>query len=78
MIATVVAGSARAPGLLLVEDELLVAMDLQYGLEELGFEVSATAHAGQQALEMAQASHPDLVLMDIRLPGKSMGSRRQA
>ena len=34
-----------------------------------GFEVVAEAESGEQAVEVAAAEHPDLVLMDINLPG---------
>jgi two-component system, NarL family, invasion response regulator UvrY len=34
-----------------------------------GFEVAAEAESGEEAVEKAAATHPDLVLMDINLPG---------
>jgi DNA-binding NarL/FixJ family response regulator len=34
-----------------------------------GFVVTGEAESGEQAVEMADAQHPDLVLMDINLPG---------
>ncbi len=53
--------------ILIVEDERAVARGLQYGLEKEGFIVH-WANTGQKALEMFQAHHPQLILLDIRLP----------
>jgi two-component system alkaline phosphatase synthesis response regulator PhoP len=52
---------------LIVEDERAVARGLEYGLSSEGFEV-LWAQTGQQALEMARAQSPDLIVLDIRLP----------
>jgi signal transduction histidine kinase len=54
---------------LVVEDERIVASDLAYALTELGYEVPATVATGQSAIEHARDLKPDVVLMDIRLPG---------
>ena len=54
--------------ILLVEDDRLVAAGLAAGLIRHGY-VVATATSGEEALEMIAASAPDLVLMDICLPG---------
>lgn len=56
--------------ILLVEDERAVARGLEYGLGREGFEV-LWAGTGQQALELARAANPDLILLDIRLPDVS-------
>ena len=53
--------------LLVVEDEIITARDLQDSLEELGYEVPDVASSGSEALEMAETLQPDLVLMDINL-----------
>lgn len=55
--------------ILVVEDEQLVAQDLQETLESLGYCVAATVATGEEALRQLEASMPDLVLMDIRLSG---------
>ena len=53
---------------LIVEDEGVVALDLQSSLEGLGYEVPVVVPSGQEALEEAERTRPDLVLMDIRMP----------
>jgi CheY-like chemotaxis protein len=52
---------------LLVEDELLIALDLQSMLSELGFTSFAFAGTARQALEQAQMQSPDLVTVDLGL-----------
>ena len=59
--------------ILVVEDESLLAEDVQERLKTLGYEVVAVAHSGEEALARLAATHPDLVLMDIRLKGKLDG-----
>jgi CheY-like chemotaxis protein len=54
---------------LVVEDENLIAMDLQRRLEGLGYSVTGTAGTGEAAMRLAKATHPDIVLMDIVLRG---------
>ncbi|GIX29854.1 MAG: hypothetical protein KatS3mg124_0326 [Porticoccaceae bacterium] len=54
---------------LLVEDEAIVAEDLAEGLAELGYEICGIADNGRQALALARAQRPDVVLMDIVLKG---------
>ena len=53
--------------LLVVEDEIITARDLQDSLEELGYDVPDIASSGGEALDLAAALQPDLVLMDINL-----------
>lgn len=55
--------------ILIVEDERLVADDLQETLQGLGYEVSASVASGEEALAKVAETSPDLVLMDIRLAG---------
>ncbi len=55
--------------ILVVEDESLVARDIQNMLRSLGYEVTGVVASGEQAIQKAAASVPDLVLMDIVLKG---------
>jgi two-component system cell cycle sensor histidine kinase/response regulator CckA len=59
--------------ILIVEDERLVAMDLQRRLTRLGYAVVSLAASGREAIQKALALHPDVVLMDIRLQGDMDG-----
>ena len=59
--------------ILVVEDEPIVALDLQRRLEKLGYDVPAVAASGEEALASADLSSPDLVLMDINLEGDMDG-----
>ena len=56
--------------LLIVEDEPSLAEPLAYALEQEGFAV-ATASDGRQALDLFEATAPDLVILDLMLPGLS-------
>jgi PAS domain S-box-containing protein len=53
--------------ILIVEDEGIVAQDLRYTLERLGYVVPATVSSGEAAIEKTAELEPDLVLMDINL-----------
>ncbi len=55
--------------ILVVEDERIVARDLAGALTELGYAVPATVATGEDAIERVRDLRPDVVLMDIRLPG---------
>ena len=54
--------------ILVVEDEKDLAQALKIKLEEAGF-VTLVAYDGESGLRIALAEHPDLVLLDILLPG---------
>lgn len=57
---------------LIVEDESIVAKDIQRRLETLGYTVSAIVASGENAVEKAR-DNPDVVLMDIVLKGDMDG-----
>ncbi|MDF1552543.1 MAG: response regulator [Deferrisomatales bacterium] len=56
-------------GILIAEDESLVAEMIQGMLEEQGHRVVGVAVDGNQAVSMATTLRPDAVLMDIHMPG---------
>ena len=58
---------------LVVEDEKLVAADIQAHLEKLGYSVPGVLATGEDAISKASQSRPDLVLMDIHLQGRIDG-----
>ena len=55
------------PRILIVEDEAIVARDVRMQLEALGYASAGVASSGQEAVALAAALCPDLVLMDIAL-----------
>ncbi|WP_051038916.1 response regulator [Chamaesiphon minutus] len=64
--------------ILIVEDESIVAWDIKETLEKLGHQVVDLVGSGAEAIRSATTSHPDLVLMDIRLAGEMDGIRAGA
>lgn len=59
--------------LLVVEDEVAIARDIYENLEGCGYRVVGTASSGEAAIEQVAQLRPDLVLMDIVLPGHMDG-----
>ena len=59
--------------ILVVEDELVVARDIAMQLKTLGYEPLGPAITGEQALELVEQLHPQLVLMDIHLASAMNG-----
>lgn len=61
------------PLILIVEDERLIARDIAMQLQDLGYTTVGPATTGEQAIEMAQALRPQLVLMDVHLASSMDG-----
>ncbi len=59
--------------ILIVEDESIVAKDIQQSLKKLGYTVVGVCSTGQDAINVAEETKPDLVLMDIMLKGDMSG-----
>jgi two-component system cell cycle sensor histidine kinase/response regulator CckA len=59
--------------IIIIEDENIVAMDLAATLRRLGYEVLGTASRGEDAVDLAARTSPDLILMDIMLSGAMDG-----
>ncbi len=59
--------------ILIVEDESIVARDVEYMLKSIGYDVPAVTASGEKAIEKAAETSPDLVLMDIMLKGDMDG-----
>ncbi|MBL0098126.1 MAG: response regulator [Bacteroidetes bacterium] len=59
--------------ILVVEDESIVAKDIQKSLEKLGYEVPATASSAASAYEKLEQILPDLVFLDIKWKGEADG-----
>ena len=60
-------------GILIVEDERIVAMALEKALRRMGYMVTGITDSGEEAIHKAEQTHPNLVLMDIRLKGEMDG-----
>jgi CheY-like chemotaxis protein len=56
------------PSILVVDDDELVSMSLQLALGMEGYTVQ-TAHSGSSALQLVSESRPDLIILDIAMPG---------
>lgn len=59
--------------ILVVEDESIVAKDIQQSLKKLGYNVVGVSSTAEQAIEKATELKPELVLMDIMLKGELSG-----
>ncbi len=53
---------------LLIEDELAIAKPIRFVLQEEGYDVSI-ASSGEEGLEKAKRYSPDIILLDLMLPG---------
>jgi response regulator NasT len=60
----------QKPRALIVEDEFVILLSLRVQLEAIGCEVVGTARNADIAVEQARRLQPDIVIMDIGLPGK--------
>ncbi len=58
---------------LVIEDEAIIAMDIEAIVEGMGHRVTANARTHAEAVEMAAAERPDLILADIHLADNSSG-----
>jgi PAS domain S-box-containing protein len=57
------------PRILIVEDEAIVAMEIERRLKKLGYTVPTIIFSGQEAVQAALDLQPDLIIMDIKLKG---------
>jgi DNA-binding NarL/FixJ family response regulator len=55
--------------ILIAEDETIIRLDLRGMLEHAGFEVCAEAGNGEEAVRLAHETQPDLVILDVKMPG---------
>ena len=63
----------RQRKILIVEDELIIAMMIEQMLVRQGHQVVGKVTTGESAVEAAGEHNPDLILMDIRLEGEMDG-----
>jgi two-component system, LytTR family, response regulator LytT len=60
--------------ILIVEDELVVSKYIEACLKNIGYEIADIITSGEEAVSKSKEIVPDLILMDIRLDGKMMGT----
>lgn len=60
-------------GVLIVEDELIIAMMIEKMIQNLGHSVVAKVTTGEEAIQAVEDYKPDIILMDIRLQGEMDG-----
>ncbi len=53
----------------IAEDEAIIRLDLKESLEEEGYEVVGEASRGDVAIDLVRELRPDLVMLDIKMPG---------
>jgi len=58
---------------LVVDDELIVATELAYHLEMNGYAIAGIAGDGEDAITLACRTRPDVIIMDIDMPGETDG-----
>ncbi|MGZ8416090.1 MAG: response regulator [Methyloceanibacter sp.] len=61
------------PRALIVDDEIVIALDLEIAMEDLGYEVCALAPSERSARAVAMQEEPDVALVDICLDGGREG-----
>lgn len=62
-----------AGAVLIIEDEAIIAMDIQMIVTEMGHRVTGIARTRAQAVDLAARDKPDLILADIQLADQSSG-----
>ena len=63
----------RRPRALIVEDEIMIALDLEETMLGLGFDSCGLAPSDRSARSLAMSDQPDVVLMDVCLEGAAKG-----
>lgn len=59
--------------ILIVEDEVIIAKDIESRLTKMGYKVTGSASSGEKALKLIEEYPPDLILMDIIIKGEHDG-----
>ena len=56
--------------IVLVEDDWIIAKEIAYSLQDIGFEVTGSYDTGEEALRQIKMQQPEIVLLDIGLAGE--------
>jgi two-component system, response regulator PdtaR len=65
--------AAEPPRILILEDDYLIATQIEAALMQAGFDIAGIASSAEEAAELAASERPALVVADIRLAGKRDG-----
>ncbi|MBP7605045.1 MAG: response regulator, partial [Spirochaetes bacterium] len=65
--------SVTSKSILLVDDEAVITTQLEERLTRMGYSVVGRAASAEEGIEMARRLRPDLILMDIVMPGEMDG-----
>ena len=63
------AAERARPRVVIAEDEAIIRLDLREILEGLGYDVVGEAGRGDEAVDLVRALAPDLVILDVKMPG---------
>lgn len=55
--------------ILIVEDEIIVAMEIEFVLQSAGYKVIGKAPSSEKAIELSRSFLPDIILMDVNIKG---------
>ena len=58
------------PKILIVDNEWPIRLAIEGMLTNLGYDVAGQAETGAEAIAMARELNPDLILMDVKMPGR--------
>ncbi len=59
--------------ILIVEDESIVAKDIQNSLKKIGYQISGVVNSGDKAIREVEENRPSIILMDIMIKGSMTG-----
>ena len=72
------ADSTSPTRVVIAEDEAIIRLDLKELLQEEGYDVVGETGRGDEAIELVRDLRPDLVILDIKMPGPRRPLRRAA
>ena len=69
MTTTRSSGAGTRPRVVIAEDEAIIRLDLKELLQEEGYDVVGETGRGDEAVELVRDLVPDLVILDVKMPG---------